>query len=214
MTEKAGTKEKQIKKVLWIILGVLVVAIIGMIIALAVIKQQGCQNLEGQTEGGQTSQEGWEEQAEEGEVFVGSPDVEEGQDEPGAGSVEYGTALEQWSEDSETVEELNEQIVPMSVEQAEEFLDGKLKEYAGTDMEYRIKVMKIWVYNNEGQYQNGLNLAQQLDVNQLNDLQKVDYFRVMWVTYDGLGDSAQASQYEKQWQELHDKVFSRGENLE
>ena len=213
MTEKAGTKDKQTKRILWIVLGVLLVVMIGLIIAIVVLKQQECNNLEQQAQEEQVG-EIWEEGAEEGEVFVGSPDIEEGQAEPGAGSVEYGSALERWANDSETVEELNNQIIPLSMEEAEDFLDGKLKEYAGTDMEYRIKVMKIWVYNNEGHYQNALDLAQQINVNQLSDLQKVDYYRVMWVIYDGLGDSAQASQYENQWQELHDKVFSRGENLE
>ena len=215
MTEKAGTQEKQLRKTLWIVLGVLLAIMVVLIIVLVVVKQQGCQNLEGQTqEQQQTSQENWEEQAEEGEVFAGGPEVEEGMAQPGGGDAEYGPALEQWAKDSETVEELNTQIIPMSVEQAEEFLDGKLKEYAGTDMEYRIEVMKIWVYNNEGQYQNALGLAQKIDPDQLSELQKVDYYRVMWVINEGLGNNTQASQYENKWQELHNKLFSAGENLE
>ena len=218
MTEAAGAKKARGNRILWIVLGVLIVAMVGLIVGLVVTKQKEL-GLTGGLQGEEQSQEesGEEFAMEEGVVYAGTGGVEEleGADPADQGiAIEYSEMIAEREKDYDTVNQLNAEIASMSVAQAEEFLDGKLSEYAGTSMEFRIKIMKIWVYINGGDYDSALALAEQLEPGQLNEVNQMDYNRVMSRIYAGLGNTNLANQYNDQWQQLYIKVYGEGEGLE
>ena len=216
MNKEAGERKKWGNKFLWIILGILIIVMIGLIIGLVITKQREKEAIEGLQETTQSQEEEEEDFAmEEGVVYAGGAVELEGTDPADRGvEIEYSEMVAEREKDYETVNQLNAEITPMSVAQAEQFLDEKLSEYAGTSMEFRIKIMKIWVYINGGDYNSALALAQQLEPGQLNEVNQMDYNRVMSRIYEGLGNMNLANQYDNQWQQLYIKVYGEGAGLE
>ena len=179
MTEEVKAKSRLSNNALWIILGVLILLIIGLIIGIVVVK-------------------------------VNHKDTQPTIGDPAMLSDEV---IQQVTEDNEKVYEINKIITPMSTEDSIAYLDEQLPTYAGTSMEYQIKILKVGVYINSDMPEEALNLINEIDENALNPREKMKYYDVMSVIYDKLGNEEERQNYNNKWVEQHEIIFGKESEL-
>lgn len=122
-----------------------------------------------------------------------------------------GEEQEQISEDFEIINEINYEIYPMSLEDCMSYLDNKLEEYKGTSLEFRIRMIKVWVYVNKDMPTEAKEVFDEIDENTLSEHEKVDYLDAKWQIYDKLGDSESSTAYNQEYQKQYYKVWGKGE---
>lgn len=165
--------------VLWGILGILLIFIVGLGVAIAIPK------------GGEESTPQQQIVAEEEEYdgFFGEKTVQ------------------RQTDDSTIVAELNAAIEPMSADEAIAFLDEQQEPHAGTSTAHRIEIMKVWVYINDGRPEEAMELMEQIDENDLDERQLMDYYNVISRIYYDLGDETQGDEYAAKSSEIYINNF-------
>lgn len=163
MVQEVQNEKHRGNKLLWGALGVLLVAILGLAVAVVVVT----------TTKGQQQEE------------IADTGSEE----------EVLSPAEQAAADYAKVDDINRQLGPMSVEEAQAYLDKQLPQYLGTSMEFRVRMMKLWVYINDGWYDDALALAETMDEESYEGQDKVDYYNALIATYAGLGNEDMRKAY-------------------
>ena len=104
--------------------------------------------------------------------------------------------------------EFNLAISSLSTTDSQSYLDAKMQEYADSPrMQYRLKLMKAWVYVNDDQVENGLEVIADTDEETLDDRQKLDYYDLMVRVYEELGDEEKVADYGAKWRAIYADIF-------
>ena len=113
--------------------------------------------------------------------------------------------------DDEIVNEILNTIRPMSIDESEEYLDGKLEEYKGTSLEFDIEMMKINVYVNGGRPADAIAVAAIVNDEKLNDEEKMQYYMALSKAYEDVGDKEESDYYYfKKYLVVYNRVFDGG----
>ncbi|MBR0488073.1 hypothetical protein IJJ39_00095 [Candidatus Saccharibacteria bacterium] len=91
----------------------------------------------------------------------------------------------------------------MSYDEAISFIDGKIQEYAGTDYEFGMRMIKIYRLINNNDAEAALSESEKIDVGKLYAEQVLDFYRVMMRIYQALGDEYQVSYYQDMYINLN-----------
>lgn len=110
----------------------------------------------------------------------------------------------------EIIDEVLDTIEPMSVEDSEKYLDEKLKEYSGTELEFRIKMMKINVYVNGEEFKNAIAISDIIDDKNLNNEEKMEYYKALIKVYNGIGDEEKVNSLKDKYFIIYNEVFDGG----
>ena len=112
--------------------------------------------------------------------------------------------------DDEIINDLMNEIKPLSTEESESYLDEKLREFAGTSIESRIRIMKVYVFLNAGFFDDAIAVAQDINEGELSDKERLDYYEALWQSYRGIGDEDKFNEYSAMWVNLYNKIYDGG----
>ncbi len=112
--------------------------------------------------------------------------------------------------DDEIVNEILNTIRPMSIDESEEYLDGKLEEYKGTSLEFDIEMMKINVYVNGGRPADAIAVAAIVNDGKLDDEEKMQYYMALNKAYRAIGDNENANYYRDKYFVIYDEIYDGG----
>lgn len=124
--------------------------------------------------------------------------------------VNTSVVTEEIKDDDEIVNNVLVDILPMDVDEAEIYLDEKLKEYSDSYMQFKLKMMKINVYLNDNRPENAIVAATNIDDNYLDDEQKMDYYTALFKAYRQIGDAENEQFYIDKYLDVYNKVFDGG----
>lgn len=112
--------------------------------------------------------------------------------------------------DDEIVNEILNTIRPMSIDESEEYLDGKLEEYKDTSLEFDIEMMKINVYVNGGRPADAIAVAAIVNDGKLDDEEKMQYYMALNKAYRAIGDDENANYYRDKYFVIYDEIYDGG----
>lgn len=110
----------------------------------------------------------------------------------------------------EITDEILDTIRPMNVEDSEKYLDEKLEEYSGTELEFRIKMMKINVYVNSEEFENAITISDIIDDKDLNNKEKMEYYGALIKAYNGVGNEEKVNDLKDKYSIIYNEVFDGG----
>jgi len=105
---------------------------------------------------------------------------------------------------------IREEIGTMSGVDAEMYLDEKIEEYQGTELDYDVKLIKVYYFYNAGQFACALNLLQQIDKESLSQYELMEYYAAMRDVYRGLEDTQNSAYYQDLYLAVYLEIFDGG----
>ena len=112
--------------------------------------------------------------------------------------------------EGEIVNGILDAMIPMTVEEAEDYLDDQLVEYAGTSVVQKIKIMKVNVFVNDGFFNDAIVVANDIDEKDLDTREKMDFFAAMAAAYDGVGNVEEYNYYSEKYMAVYTSIFGGG----
>ena len=187
MKKEAKKKATLNNNVLLGVLGLLLIAIVGLVVGVAIPKQK---------DGG----------------VVGEEPGETTEYEPGTIN---DPVMQERESDFVLMSEINDVIKPLSTEDSIKYLDQQMNEYEDdSSMQYRISIMKVNVYLNDNMPNEAMALLNAIDVEDLDNNQSMDYYKALTKANEELGNEEERQAAEDQYFALYYQVFSKGDNLE
>lgn len=111
---------------------------------------------------------------------------------------------------AQILDDANDEISPMTVGEAVEYLDAKILEYDGTEATEGLMIMKMNVYINGGEPEEALAVALMVDENKLSDAAKMDYYMALGKIYEALGDEKMANDFYDRYILIYNEIFGGG----
>ena len=134
----------------------------------------------------------------------------DGGDEEGATCGGNGNETSEQRDDriAEKISEVAEQANGMSFDEAIEYLDREINNYAGSEYEYGIRMVKIYLLLNNGESSEALEEAKKIDAEngKLDEEQLLDYYNIMMRIYGELGDDTMMIYYQDAYSGMYRAV--------
>lgn len=110
----------------------------------------------------------------------------------------------------ETIDEILDYVRNNESSDVEWYLDKKIKEYTGTELELTVRLIQINFLGSDGQFEKALYLADKIASEDLTDEDKMELYRSYVTIYENMNDIEKMQEYQKKYIELYNKVFSGG----
>ncbi|MBR3332157.1 hypothetical protein IKG28_00790 [Candidatus Saccharibacteria bacterium] len=121
---------------------------------------------------------------------------------------EYEATSEQ-IERTETLQEIRERVA--SADSWEEYIDKKISEYEGKDEEIEVKNIKVYRLVFEGRIAEALEILDAIDVDNLSEYNKIQYYLAMAEVSRSSGDTVGEERYMKLMEEVRDNYYASSE---
>ncbi len=115
-------------------------------------------------------------------------------------------------DDEEVVSEILDIIRPMSIEDTQNYLDEQLEVYKNTDLVSSIWMMKINAFVNAGLFEDAILMSHDIDIELLNDSERLNFYSALNKAYIGIGDFENADYYSKEFADLYYKIIGEIED--
>lgn len=96
---------------------------------------------------------------------------------------------------AQILNDINNVILPMTTDEAVEYLDEEILRYDAGEIKAQLMIMKMNVYINDGQPSEALAVAMGVDEDSLGDAVKMNYYMAVSQAYEALGDTKMADYY-------------------
>ena len=115
--------------------------------------------------------------------------------------------------DEEILNSILQSIAPMNIEDTQEYLDEQLDIYSGTDLEQRIKMMKLNAFVNAGFFEDAIIESSNIDDKLLSDSERLNFYSAVNKAYIAIGDVDNADYYEKKFIDLYYEIVGEEGNF-
>lgn len=109
-----------------------------------------------------------------------------------------------------SLDEIKEHIRSVGSAEGEKYVNEQVEKYRGTDLEFDVKIIQINFYNNEGEMEKALELADAFKLEDLTAEEKMKLFIAYRTIYSNLGDNEKYDEYQKKYMEVYLEVFDGG----
>ena len=128
----------------------------------------------------------------------------------GGSSDDSGIVVDDYDPNQAIVDEIQNEIAGMSEEDAQAYLDDKIEEYTDTDLAFDVKLVKIYYLFNAGQSEIALEVAKEINTEDLNNQELLSYYAAMRTIYQGLDDIVWINYYQDLYLQLYLEIFDGG----
>lgn len=106
---------------------------------------------------------------------------------------------------AETLQEIRQKVAEAT--SWEEYIDGKIAEYKGTDYEMELIAIKTNRLTFEGRTAEALYVLNAINADDLSGYDKIQYYYAQTKANEGAGDTAAVEKYKSLMEESRDKYF-------
>ena len=115
--------------------------------------------------------------------------------------------------DGEIIYEISDTIFRMSTDEAIEYLDEQLEKYAGTNLEYQIKIYKVRAYKLGGMINEAILLAESMDTSEMSDNETMNFYNDLSELYRESGDEEKADYYKEESNRIREESGFEGTGI-
>lgn len=108
---------------------------------------------------------------------------------------------------SAKVDEVTAVTSEMEYDAALEYVNNKIEEYAGTEFEFGMRMIKMYLLINNGEESLALEEADKIETETLYAEQQLDFYNVMIRASQGVGDEYMAQYYQDLYTTLYQYVY-------
>lgn len=112
--------------------------------------------------------------------------------------------------DVEIANELNKiqlQVYDMKLDEAQSYINKQIQKYRGTNLWPRLIIFKAWVYVNSNDQDSALRVADELDVDELDNELKLKYYDLLRSIYYIKNDQEKEKEYYDKYWATYDDMF-------